>query len=281
MSPNDSLRQVPTCRCLFIFDPLFCLDPTGFAACHKCDAIGHRIKAHKMTSYRRLVNAQGEPAKERTDEDFRARSDPEHHHHRTKIELERLNVDIVKLFTIDAMHCFCRGAMVRLFQFLIANHNSVTLPLITPTQFINWMGKTWKQLTFCIEFNRRPNSFKHWDSFKCTELRMFGLYGMEIILRHFCHVPGIQQAFYALAMAMRICSDVKLFRKHWRVAKSLFDLFITNTAAQWGDNFVSLAIHQLQKNAFATTKLAIACLVTSLRMSSARLRSVFEARNIH
>jgi hypothetical protein len=75
---------------------------------------------------------------------------------------------------------------------------------------------------------------------------MFGLYGMEIILRHYCHIPGIQQAFYALAMAMRICSDVKLFRKKWRTAKALFDVFIANTAAQWGDNFVSLAIHQLR-----------------------------------
>jgi hypothetical protein len=57
------------------------------------------------------VNAQGELAKERTDEDFRARSDPDHHHHQTKIELERLNVDIVKLFTIDAMRIAFAGEL--------------------------------------------------------------------------------------------------------------------------------------------------------------------------
>lgn len=131
-------------------------------------------------------------------------------------------------------------------MFLTGMHGSVTNPLLSKSDFVNHVGGFWKSCTFAMEFNRRPNSFTKWSSFKCTELRMFGLYGMEMIVRHFCSNQHIQQALYALTMGIRIICDPKLYRRDWRKAKALFYLFLTNTTAVWGDTFVSLAIHNLR-----------------------------------
>jgi hypothetical protein len=205
-----------------------------------------------MVNYANLIrideeNKTSRPATERTDSDFRRRVDGKHHHNLRPIELEKLpGIDMIGIFTEDIMHLFCRGAMVRFFQFLLGYHNSVRVLQMKRTDFINGCGKQWKAFTFPMEFNRRPNSFSKWSSFKCTELRMFGLYGMEMIVRKFCGNPVIQQALYALAMATRIICDPQLFREHWRKAKTLFDVFLQNTAAVWGNVFISLAIHQLR-----------------------------------
>ena len=151
---------------------------------------------------------------------------------------------MVQAFTIDSMHCLSRNVITRFFSFLRGTASQSLNKTLKNTEWLE-CGKTWKGLNFPIEFNRRPNSFKKWDSFKCTELRMFGLYGMDIIIRKFCPERVVQAAIYSLVIGMRIVSDPKLFRKHWRLAKSLFTSFLSNCAAKFVERFISLAIHHI------------------------------------
>lgn len=53
----------------------------------------------------------------RTDENFRQRFQPEHHHH--KSVLEQLPIDMVKSFVIsDELHLFHLGIMKRYYKFI-------------------------------------------------------------------------------------------------------------------------------------------------------------------
>jgi hypothetical protein len=107
--------------CYPIFHSIY-LGHGGYGACHKCDTSGDFIKENKMMCYARLrrddeENKTQRPATNRTAEDFRARRDGKHHKKKEPIQLERLaNCNIVDVFTVDVMHCFCRGAMIRFFH---------------------------------------------------------------------------------------------------------------------------------------------------------------------
>ena len=210
------------------------------------------------------------PAQYRTDASFRSRVDIDHHliemnaagvvpkvgPPRALLQLEQLPIDMVDCFTIDAMHCFCRGVMVRLFHFLTGEKVSGAVT-IKKTDWVNKIGEAYTNMKFPVEFMRRPSSFGQWDTFKCTELRMFALYGMEILIRKFCHVRIVQQMLYCLVIGMRIISDPRLYREEWRLAQACFDTFLVNSANYFGDHFVTLAIHQLRHLPKETVRLGL------------------------
>jgi hypothetical protein len=184
----------------------------------------------------------------RTDTSFRSRQDPDHHRHGSKmIQLERLPINIVDIFTIDMMHCFCKNVISRFVHFLVGTfEGSIVTATMSEAHFKKVFGDDWRTFSFPAEFNRRTRHFSHFEGFKATEMRMFGLYGMELLVRKHCQALVVQQAVYCLCMGMRIICDPRLCQQKWKLAEALFDAFLTNCANYFGEPFVTLAIHHIR-----------------------------------
>ena len=99
----------------------------------------------------------GSAAVPRTNESYRNRIDKEHHcpkkHFNKKNrtwkehQLERLPIDMTDCFTIDMMHCFCRGVMVRFFSFLNGRRTTMVTKTIDLSEWKN-MGEAWDKVKF-------------------------------------------------------------------------------------------------------------------------------------
>lgn len=86
---------------------------TSYYGCQKCMTQGVYCRTLRKMSFPRIAVTEDERQKElRTDENFRNRYQPEHHH--IKSILEELPIDMVKQFpTSDALHLFDLGIMKR------------------------------------------------------------------------------------------------------------------------------------------------------------------------
>lgn len=84
---------------------------------------------------------------------------------------------------------------------------------ISATVFAN-LGKKFAALTYPREFTRKPRGFDHYAKWKATELRMFLLYGGDILVRHEATIlnANVGTAFQAFCMATRIMSDELLYK---------------------------------------------------------------------
>ncbi|KAI8129539.1 hypothetical protein CVS40_0909 [Lucilia cuprina] len=97
---------------------------TGYHSCPKCTQKGSYVN-HKMIY-------KLEDHRLRTDEDFRLRVDPNHHNCMENLEIEKLDIDMVKNFPNDYMHVVCLG--------------------VTKTMLLNWIKK--RNTNYCMNTNK-------------------------------------------------------------------------------------------------------------------------------
>jgi hypothetical protein len=184
--------------------------------------------------------------KARTDVTFRAKEDSEHQSaHRSPFE--RLPIDMVETFTLDGMHCVYLNGLKRFMSFLRAEKS--TRKKLTPeekkaekdrkdkeredrkkkgktgkknpgdahkisgTTFLS-LGNEFSKCTYPREFTRVPRNFEHYEKWKATELRMFLLYGGDIIIRSLGNLikKDLIEAFQSFCLAIRILSDRETHR---------------------------------------------------------------------
>ena len=103
--------------------------PTGYAACSKCTVWGENVNSritfiprvhNEMALGRRFAEDAGPnaPVELRTDQSFRARTDPEHHWQIITPFIDLLQLDMVETFTIDPMHTVYLGVLKRFLGFI-------------------------------------------------------------------------------------------------------------------------------------------------------------------
>ena len=162
----------------------------GYAACPKCTVWGEWYKSrgiyipedhNKEAAKRRFDNVnQGEgpnfPVMSRTDESFRDRREP-HHHHQMRSPFEDLNINMISCFTIDGMHTIYLGVTRRFLDFIKSTKDRrFTLtgklrPLISINQMKRLGNHFASESTnkFPREFSRPARNFDHFDQWKATD----------------------------------------------------------------------------------------------------------------
>ena len=182
----------------------------------------------------------------RNDESFRNQSH-EGHHTGSSI-LEKLDIDMIRVFAIDYMHCVCLGVMRKLLWVWIRG------PLVTRIgrQNIELISTALEALVDFIpcDFARKPRSLAELARWKATELRQFLLYTGPAILKNIFkgkQLEDFYDHFMILHSAIKILSSPHLcqnpeFNKY---AKDLLILFVEQCKTIYGDWFISYNVHCL------------------------------------
>lgn len=210
---------------------------TGYESCPKCEV-------HGKWAGRVVLLQTSSPL--RSDENFRNQSH-EGHHTGTSI-LEKLDIDMIRVFAIDYMHCVCLGVMRKLLWVWIRG------PLATRIgrQNIELISAALEALVDFIpcDFARKPRSLSELARWKATELRQFLLYTGPAILKNIFkgkQLEDFYEHFMILHSAIKILSSPHLcqnpeFNKY---AKDLLILFVEQSKTLYGDWFVSYNVHCL------------------------------------
>ena len=176
--------------------------PIAYSCCPKCNIVGDRLESRQTFATIKDM---------RTDTSFRNREDPAHHNPGECV-FERIPsrlFDVVESFTLDPMHEVFLNTFKRLIHFSRGQHSSKK-KLLSEGQF-DHIGNDYAKLNFPTEFNRRSRSFKSFEKFKATELRMLLLYGADVLFQ--VHITGAPMyIFQMLSMGIRILSDKRLYK---------------------------------------------------------------------
>lgn len=149
---------------------------------------------------------------------FSVRTNETHHRSTEKLEIESLDIDILKSTPIDYMHTVLLG--------VVRNQLLSVWKVIVPS-FINKLDECLKTCKTRIpdEFPRKCRSYR--DDWKATEFRLFLLYLGPLILRDILSEEQYIH-FMKLSIAMRIlCSDVPRMLEKIDLAKKLMSEFVT------------------------------------------------------
>lgn len=144
---------------------------SGYFSCSKCickgDYIENRVVYLSTTSSLR------------TNESFRNRTQPEHHHGLTI--LESLDIDMIKQIPLDYMHLVLLGVSKRILTLWLRGPKNVRL---NKTQIDSFNQLYLEINEFSVsDFSRKPRSIHEVNRWKATEFRFFLLYAGPVILQ--------------------------------------------------------------------------------------------------
>lgn len=202
----------------------------GRYGCDYCDVQG---QYHGSMSFLYVGN-------NRTNESFRQRSNPEHH--RSSTPLLELDIDMVKDFPIDPMHCIDLGVTKKLImqwkegplehrlsagQLNVISNYNCALRQFMPSNF-----------------NRKPRGLQEIKMWKATEFRTFLMYTGPVILKYnLSH--EMYKHFMSLSIAVCFLYSEKLVSKHKAYAHSLLEYFVEEAKKKYGERFISYNVHCL------------------------------------
>lgn len=209
----------------------------GKCGCDKCEAEGKHIA--KRHSFMELDAAR------RTDESFRDRRNPEHHHNKiTRSPFEMVEMGMVSQFPVDYMHAVLCGVMKKLLQLW---RDNVCIGIN------NWEEIS-RGLRICAkyapsEFQRRPRPLSQLDRFKATEFRYFVCYTGPVLfmglLGKKADASNRYRHYLMLFCAMRILLNPKVVVTYADYAEKLLIGFVKEYSNLYGDTFVTYNVHVL------------------------------------
>ena len=176
----------------------------------------------------------------RTDVSFRTEVNPGHH--KTKSPFLNLNIDMIKQFPIDPMHCVDLGVMKR----LLLLWKEGPLPSRISQGHIKIINDFHENVRKYIpsDFNRKPRSLEEVKLWKATEFRMFLLYTGPIILKHVLDKDKYDN-FMSFSVAIRILYSNNSLRRHASYANELLAYFVEEAKNIYSNKFVSYNVHCL------------------------------------
>lgn len=206
------------------------------AGCQKCIARG--------ICQNRVMCFPTKNAILRTDDDFRARTDPIHHIKYSKIE-EINNFDVISGFPIsDPLHLLHIGVMKRMSNRWIngTKTHKKTFTKQGLLQFDNLL--THANQNRPSEINRPIRSVKDFPRWKATEHRTILLYVGMTILKDFI-TPDEYQMFLKLCCANLIASVDKYLKVYGRInfIEELLTGFIEDYAETYGKHTITSNFH--------------------------------------
>ena len=178
--------------------------------------------------------------KGRTDKSFREQSNPEHH--KSFSPLLELEIDMIKQFPIDAMHCIDLGVTKR----LIMLWKEGPLAHRLSAGQIKLLGDYHCSLKPFLpsEFNRKPRSLEELKLWKATEFRTFLMYSGPVILKGILTKEKYNN-FMCLSIAVCMLYNAKLVAKYRSYAHELLSCFVEQARIIYSDKFVAYNVHCL------------------------------------
>lgn len=206
---------------------------SGYYGCDRCDQKGYYTQ-HRVTFPECTAN-------KRTDDSFRTKVQPEHHHQSSPFErLEE--IDMVAMFPVDYMHSVCKGTLFSLLDVL----RSGPLPFKLSSSLLAEMSGCMFSLRSQIpsDFQRRPRSMQHLALWKATEFRLFGLYLAPIVLLKFVNTSYYNN-FMCFTVLLRILCHPNHSQSLNGYAHDLATSFLEQVQLLYGDVFMSYNVHSL------------------------------------
>lgn len=207
--------------------------PNGMLGCLKCRVQGRSIN-------RRMVFADCYAA-QRTNEDFRARSDPLHHRNLESLIIEQLEIDIAQDFVADSMHAVHLGVSKLTLKTSIETKGK---PYTFSKATIESINNFLKNVKWASEFNRklRPLDFLH--KYKATECKNWLMYAGIVILEN--EVNDLYyEHFRKLFIAIRILSDKEMVSANIDLARDLIIDYINDFGDLYENFLVGYNVHNL------------------------------------
>jgi hypothetical protein len=206
----------------------------GYHGCDKCCVVGKNI--NRRMSYFDINS------RTRTDAQFRARRDEDHHTSATAL-IDIPNLDLINAFPIDYMHLVCLGVVKKLLKLWVKGKPGENKLSHHQVSQISSKLIQSRQLT-PSEFSRSPRSFDELDRWKATEFRHFLLYSGQIVLKNIISENNYK-LFLSLSVAIRILCSKQHYQSHNNFAKSLLIYFVQVFKVLYGEDKVSYNIHGL------------------------------------
>ena len=204
---------------------------SGYFGCDKCTQPG--VFNKKMT-----YPVTDAPL--RTDADFAAMSDEEHHigHH----GFEDLGLGMVSQFPLDYMHLVCLGVTRK----LIALWMKGPLTCRLGRRIVNLISDRLLsyQSFFPKEFARKPRSLSEVDRWKATEFRQFLLYGGPVALRGI--IPeALYKNFMLLFTGIFLLVSPSHCHDYADYAQQILVLFVQHFGELYGKDMLVYNVHGL------------------------------------
>jgi hypothetical protein len=206
----------------------------AYFGCDKCKVEGEYVRG-RMT----FPNTNSSL---RTDAEFLAMIDEEHHHGTTP--LAQLPIGLVSDFVLDYMHLVCLGVVRRMLNFWLKGPVNTGIRL--RSYAVQLLSDRLKVLTNEVprEFGRRPRTLTEIDRWKAVEFRQFLLYTGVVVLPgivanevfdHFMLLSvGIMLLVHPIYHA--VCNDY---------AHELLKMFVEQSVTIYGPEFVVYNVHCL------------------------------------
>lgn len=221
-----------------------CKGHTGFSCCERCEVVGKSVTIETKSgkkSYKRVFDDVY--CKKRTNESFRAQTDPEHHLRReTSPFVDIHNFDPVRHVVLDAMHLLCCGNSKLFLQRLIKeNRNGTRGPT---NQYVLQTALDLISNDIVLEFQRKKFDLDDISSMKSTQFRFILLYCSGMIYKQVLS-PDKFRHFLLLFTAARILSSEELASVHYQYANELLRKFVRLAPTFYDDKIVSIVVHNL------------------------------------
>lgn len=201
----------------------------GRYGCDFCDVKGEYDK-------RMMFLYKGNP---RTNSSFREEDNSEHHKY--KSIFLNLDVDMVKQFPLDPMHCVDLGVTKRLMHYWREGEKQHRVAS-NKLDLISKFNMAIKH--FPSSFNRKPRSLNEFKMWKATEFRTFLLYVGPVVLRWVLN-PKDYRLFLALSVAMAILYNKKMVQNHSDFADELLNFFVKGCIERYSKKFCTYNVHCL------------------------------------
>lgn len=209
--------------------------PTGYYGCHRCLTVGEYH--HNRICFPELN------APLRTDQNFKSRLQPEHHHNSSLLEI-LLEIKCITQLPIDSMHLLYAGVTNRILSWFVTDTVNFKFKLLsTQIDVINNKLEI-AALSLPSEFNRPVKDIRQHKQFKCHQHRSFLLYLSIVVLKNV--LPKFQyEHFLLLFVGIRILSDENQFKLNNSVAKSMLKDYVEILGSNFGKFRLIFSFHML------------------------------------
>ncbi|KAB0790335.1 hypothetical protein PPYR_15329 [Photinus pyralis] len=214
---------------------------SGHFSCNRCTQEGDMINNRMCFPELHFTK--------RTDNSFRNRAQPQHHHNEPTILLNLPSFDIIQDVPLDYMHLLCLGVMKRVLadtKFgLVLGKPGYKLPARDVLAISNLVLKLKKYVP--CEFSRKTRPLLEVKRYKATEFRFFLLYALPVVLRNVMKKNKFYKNILKLHVASSIlvspnlCSD----QNYQETAKELLYSFVKQSKKLYGADFISHNVHCL------------------------------------
>lgn len=209
----------------FTLDAVMCDAPTkafvrstkyfnGYHGCDRCVQFGTYID-NRMT-YPEIDSDL------RSDEDFRNRTDEQHHTGVSPFE-SIPNLDMIKTFPHDYIHLLCLGVVKKVLVFL----SSAPIPYKVSQSSLKILSTSLVSLRQFItsDFSRKPSFPDDIPLWKATEFRLVGLYLIIPFLFQEAVHPHLFNTLYSLYCLMQLICHKDLCKSYASYCKELAIVF--------------------------------------------------------